>query len=390
VTVSAEDARPGDRRDRLRELAREQAALRRVATLVARGPQEQELLDLVTSEVGRLFGAQTANMVRYEGEHATVMGGWSEPGVRSIPAGARVPLDSETTVVHVHRTGRPARLQGYENVDGELARRLRELGLRHAIAAPIVVDGCLWGAITTSRTVDDPFPEGAEHRLGAFTELVAQAIANAEARDALAQSRARIVEAGDRERRRLERNLHDGAQQRLVTLALTLRLAQARLQGENAEARALLDKAADEVGQALDELRELAHGLHPALLTERGLAAALDGLAARAPLPVAFETLPDARLPPPVEAAAYYVVAEALTNTIKYARATSSTVSVRRTGGRAVVEVRDDGIGGADARAGSGLRGLADRVEALSGRLHVHSEPGRGTLLRAEIPISDG
>jgi signal transduction histidine kinase len=203
--------------------------------------------------------------------------------------------------------------------------------------------------------------------------------------DELRRSRARLVEASDVERRRLERNLHDGAQQRLVSLSLVLRLAQGRVETDREGAKALLVQAADELAQALEELRELARGIHPAVLSDRGLGPALEALASRSPLPIELE-LPEERLPEPVEAAAYYVVAEALTNVAKYAEASSVAVSIERVNGRAIVEIADDGVGGADPGNGSGLRGLLDRVEALDGRLHVESPPGAGTRIRAEFP----
>jgi signal transduction histidine kinase len=203
----------------------------------------------------------------------------------------------------------------------------------------------------------------------------------------LRASRARIVEAGTHERRRLERNLHDGAQQRLVALSLTLRLAQARLRTEPDVADALLGGAQDELNLALGELRELARGIHPAILSDRGLGAALEALAGRAPIPVELAELPPEPLPEPIEAAAYFLVAEALTNVVKYARASQATVRVARHNGAAVVEVADDGVGGADPRHGSGLRGLADRVSALDGRIEIESPAGAGTRLRAEIPV---
>jgi signal transduction histidine kinase len=203
--------------------------------------------------------------------------------------------------------------------------------------------------------------------------------------DELRRSRARIVEASDVERRRLERNLHDGAQQRLVSLSLVLRLAQAKIEADPAEADELLGQASEELGQALEELRELARGIHPAVLSDRGLGPALEALAARSPLPVDLELDGD-RLPEPVEAAAYYVVAEALTNVVKYAEASSVAVSIERVNGRAIVEIADDGIGGADPSGGSGLRGLVDRVEALDGLFLVESAPGKGTRVRAEFP----
>jgi signal transduction histidine kinase len=201
----------------------------------------------------------------------------------------------------------------------------------------------------------------------------------------LRASRARLVEAGDAERRRLERDLHDGAQSRLVGLALMLRTARARA-AEDRELATLLDRAQEELQTGLTELRELARGIHPAILTERGLAPALDGLVSRAPVPVTLEAETEERLPSPVESAAYFVVSEALANVAKYARASHATVRVRRENGRVSVDVTDDGVGGADATRGSGLRGLADRVAALDGTLSLHSPPGDGTRLHAEIP----
>jgi signal transduction histidine kinase len=202
----------------------------------------------------------------------------------------------------------------------------------------------------------------------------------------LQTSRARLVEVSMGERRRLERDLHDGAQQRLVALSLQLALARRKLEDDPATGGRLLDAARGELDRALEELRELARGIHPAILTDRGLGAALEALADRAPLPVDLHAMPDDRLPAAVEAAAYFVVAESLTNVAKYSGAEHATVSVGRRDGFAVVEVSDDGVGGADPAAGTGLRGLADRLAALDGRLEVHSPPGGGTLIRANIP----
>ncbi|MDQ3867372.1 MAG: PAS domain-containing sensor histidine kinase, partial [Actinomycetota bacterium] len=203
----------------------------------------------------------------------------------------------------------------------------------------------------------------------------------------LRSSRARIVEAGDVERRRLERNLHDGAQQRLVSISLFLRLAENKVMDDPEGARQLLATASEELARALEELRELARGIHPAILSDRGLEPALQALVTRSPVPVTLAEAPEDRLPEPVEAAAYYVVSEALTNVAKYAQASAATVRVSRNDGRALVEVADDGVGGADPKVGSGLRGLADRVEALDGHLEVESAPGAGTTIRAEIPV---
>jgi signal transduction histidine kinase len=260
-------------------------------------------------------------------------------------------------------------------------------GYGSATAAPVKLGGQVWGALVAAGPPDSSLPAGSERRLTDFAELVAQALANAEAYRKLASSRARIVEATDTERRRLERNLHDGAQQRLVSLALQLRLIKATLPRDPEAAETLVAKADDELAQALDELRELARGIHPAVLSDRGLAAALDSLAERAPIPVALTRLPDGRLPGSIEAAFYYIVAEAITNIAKYAHATQASVAVERSNGIASVVVSDDGIGGAKPGVGSGLVGLADRVEALGGRLHVDSPPGRGTRISAEIPL---
>jgi signal transduction histidine kinase len=223
----------------------------------------------------------------------------------------------------------------------------------------------------------------------AFAELVALAVASAQAREELEASRLRIVEASDTERRRLERNLHDGAQQRLVAMSVGLRLAQAKLRSSPDDAETLLGTLSQELGEALTELRELAQGIHPAVLTERGLGPALEVLAARAPLVVDLVVDLPERLPEPVETAAYYIVSEALANVVKHAGACSSAVRVEREDGQLLVEIADDGAGGADAERGSGLRGLRDRVETLDGELWLESPPGRGTFVRAALPVPE-
>ncbi len=372
-----------------RRMLDEQAALRRVATLVAGDPDPDDLLQAVTREVGQLFGGDTATIFRYVDErHVTVMGGWSDSGERSMEPGSERFLDGDTAAVRVYRTQAPARVDDYRDIDGDFARSLREVGLLCTIAAPVIVAGALWGAISASSTHEHHFPPGAESRLGAFASLVAQAIANADARHELRRAAARIVEAGDAERRRLERNLHDGAQQRLVTLSLSLRLAQNRLHDDPDAARAILDNASVDLSLALEELRELARGLHPTILADRGLPAALTGLAARTAIPVEIDLMIDVRLPGSVEAALFYVAAEALTNVAKYAEAGSAHVRLALVDGVAVIEIEDDGVGGADLAGGSGLPGLRDRVESLDGKLLLRSEAGRGTLVRAEIPIA--
>jgi signal transduction histidine kinase len=368
-----------------RALAEEQAALRRVAMLVAAEAPQREVLDSVATEVGLLLGADVASLVRWDGEQCEIVAGWSGSPHTEVPVGLVFDPDGAVATSEALRTGRPARAD-----EGELPRedtQVHRLRIRSAVAAPITVGRRRWGVVRAGRTDAEALPIGSERRLGDFAELVAQAIANAEARDQLAASRARIVQAADDARRRIERNLHDGAQQRLVSLALSVRLA-ARRFGDDSDAGSVLAQVAEELAATLDELRELAHGIHPAMLTSRGLGAALEALVARAPLPVELVAIPNERLPESVEATAYYIVAESLTNVAKYARASGATVCATRTDDRLEVEVRDDGVGGASIDGGSGLRGLADRVEAVRGTLRIDSPRGNGTVIRASIPIN--
>lgn len=367
----------------------EQAALHRVALAVASEARPEQIFDLVSEEIARVLGAHTTNLVRFEpgGLEALIVGGWRKPGARGFPIGERFPLEGTASEV-VLKTGRATRRErGGADVSPWLAEEMRDLDVQSLLAAPVTLTGRPWGAAVVTLMTPHSFPPGTEERLSAFTRLISLALANEEARSELAASRARLVSAGDKERRRLERNLHDGAQQRLVSVSVSMRLAQAQLKkGESNEAVQLLSEANDELSVALEELRELARGIHPAVLTERGLGPALATLADRAPLPVEVDGLPVQRFPGRVEAAAYYVVSEALANVAKYADASSVTVKVAREDGRAVVEVADDGVGGANPRRGSGLYGLTDRVEALDGQLRIKSPPGEGTVIRAEIP----
>jgi signal transduction histidine kinase len=391
AAVMAERRRAGEalrrNEESVRLLANEQAALRRVATLVATEADPQALFDKVTEEAGLLLGADNAAIVRYGDDGCGVLvSAWSVPDRGHIPVGETVALGGDTVVARVYRTGETQRAS-YDELTDPLAEMQRSFGYRSAVGAPVKLGGRLWGAIAAATAEPDPLPGEAEKRLCDFADLVSQALANADAREKLAASRARIVEAGDAERRRLERNLHDGAQQRLVALALHLRLVEAAVENDPARARALLSGALAQLNDALEELRELARGIHPAILADRGLGPALEALVTRAPVPVDLAELPDERLPEPVEAAAYYVVAEAVTNAAKYAQASNVSVSIRRSDGRAVVRVTDNGVGGADPGHGSGLRGLADRLEALDGRLHVESPQSQGTRIEAEIPL---
>jgi PAS domain S-box-containing protein len=378
--------------DRLAELSRladEQAALRRVATLVASEPAPEAVFAAVTEEASRLLGAQSGAMLCYDDENATgtIVGRWDEAERRGFPVGTVLPIEGDSLSVTVKRTGQAGRIDDYGGVSGEIADRMRTDGFRSVVAAPVVVGGRVWGILVASTHRPEPLPAGAEERLDSFAELVALALASTEARNELAASRTRIVEAGDAARRRLERDLHDGAQQRLVAVSLSMRLARARLGKDPAAAGKLLEQAGDQLAQGLEQLRELARGIHPALLTDRGLGPALEALAARAPFPVDRDVAAE-RFAQPIEVAVYYLVSEALTNAAKYAEATAVSVTVARDGGaRLVAEIADDGGGGANPAAGTGLRGLADRVEALGGRLDIDSPPGHGTRIRAELPL---
>jgi signal transduction histidine kinase/PAS domain-containing protein len=368
----------------------ERAALHRVALAVASESRPEQIINLVAEEVCGVLGADAASIMRYEpgGDEAVVVGRWHKRDVEVKLASTDEPVPLARAPVHlVYETGRPIRVDvDREGTPPEFVARLRAHVVNSFVAAPITLSGRPWGVVVASLAPPRSFGRGAEDRLGAFTQLVSLALANEEARGELEASRARLVSAGDEERRRLERNLHDGAQQRLVSLSLSLRLAQRNLPTDPQAAQELLSAASLELGVALEELRELARGIHPAVLTERGLGPALQSLADRVPLPVELELPTDERLPRRVEAAAYYVVSEALANVAKYARASAVTVTVARQNGLAVVEVADDGVGGADPQRGTGLRGLTDRIEALDGTLFVDSRPGEGTRIRAEVP----
>jgi signal transduction histidine kinase len=374
----------------LRGFAEEQAALRRVATLVARPAQPEEVFAAVSEEVGRLLGADLTAMGRYEHDgRVTGVGVWSaSPGGRG--PGARITLGGRNVTTLVFETGRPARIDDYAETSGPVVDVVRQWGLRSSVGVPISVDGRVWGVMVVSSTREQPLPADTEARLAAFTELVATAIANAESQAQLTASRARIVAAADHARRRIERDLHDGAQQRLVSLALQLQAARAAAPPEAGQLAGQLDGLAAEASSALDELRELARGIHPAILAERGLPPALKALARRCTVPVELDVRAERRLPEPIEIAAYYVVAEALTNAAKHANASTVHVEVGigEAGDVLRVRVRDDGRGDARISNGSGLVGLGDRVEAVGGRLWVHSALDAGTTLHAELPLS--
>jgi signal transduction histidine kinase len=377
-------------RAELGEFAEEQAALRRVATLVARGAAPEDVVAAVAEEAGRLLGAHFANINRYEPDGtARAMAAWSSTGAATpIPIGARASLGERNVNTMVFRTGRAARIDDYADVSGPIADASREWGLRAAVGVPVSVGGRLWGAMIVASRLG-PLPAGTEARLAGFTELAATAIANAEAQAALTASRARIVATADATRRRIERNLHDGAQQRLVSLALELRAAEATAPPGSGEHVQQLDEVAEGLDGVLEDLREIARGLHPAILADGGLRPALKTLGRRSPILVDLDIQVDGRLPEPVETAAYYAVSEALTNAAKHAHATAADVEVDVRDGVLHVYVHDNGRGGADFGPGSGLVGLKDRAEALGGHLRLHSPPGAGTTLEIDLPVGD-
>jgi signal transduction histidine kinase len=374
-------------RAHLTQLAEEQAALRRVATLVAAGTPPDELFAAVTVEIGNLLPVDYVYMGRYEPDGMlALVAAWGSVG-EHFRAGTRGKIGGWNLVTRVFETGRSARADGLADATGELGNAARESGFRSAVGTPILVDGGLWGVVIAGSTMEQPMPPDTETRLASFTELLAMAIANAEGRVALAASRARIVAAGDESRRRIERDLHDGAQQRLVHAMIVLKLALAELPEGEQSARELVTEALHHAEQANSELRELAHGILPAALTRGGLRVGIEGLLSRLSLPVNVDLQVD-RLPGGIEATAYFVISEALTNVVKHAQASSAEVTALVEHGMLRVEIRDDGRGGARGEHGGGLGGLEDRVAALGGQFLLESPKGAGTRVLALLPLT--
>ena len=374
-------------RTQVGQLADEQAALRRVATLVARGMPAAEVFSAVAAELERHLDAQATTIGRLEPDRTLTIVASSGSSTDQMPMGTRLTLESGSVLAEAVLAGRAVRVDDYSRVTGLIREVTQRTGIRCSVAVPIMVEGSLWGSMGAG-TQRPQFPADAEQRMAEFTELVATAISNIQAREDLAASRARIVAAADDERRRVVRDLHDGAQQRLVHTVITLKLARSAFDKEaDGGAPALVDEALQHAQAATAELRELAHGILPAILTRGGLRAGVDALASRMPVPVAIDTS-IGRLPAPVEATAYFVVAEALTNVAKHAHADHAEVTARIEDGTLAVQVRDDGVGGAQ-RDGGGLIGLADRLAALGGELKVESPAHGGTLVAAAIPLPD-
>jgi signal transduction histidine kinase len=370
----------------LARLAEEQTALRRVATLVAQGVPPMEIFSAVSDEVARLFGAQ-AGVLRFEPDgSAVVFVGVST--TLDLPVGTRWEFQPGMASAEVYRTGRSARVDAmdWSSASGPVAGAARRMGIVSSVASPIVVEGRLWGAMNVA-SADELLPFGLEGRLGKFTELLATAVANAESRSELAASRRRIVAASDEARRRIERDLHDGTQQRLVSLGLTARAARDDAAAGRDVLRAELSRIATGLTDAAAELQELSRGIHPAIVSEGGLGPSLRTLARRSAVPVDIDGSTNARYPEPIEIAAYYVASEALSNAMKHAQASRVEISLAAKDGSLLLSVRDDGVGGADPARGSGLAGLADRVEALGGSIHIHSPAGAGTHITVDLPL---
>jgi signal transduction histidine kinase len=368
-------------RAELRIMADEQAALRRVAELVASGAPPQKVFDAVTAEASALLGDLAVALMLYDDAGAVVVATCNCPA----PVGLHVPFSAGTAVDRMFVTGRPAHVDSYENTS--LADVARAAGITSTTAVPITVEGRVRAALVSSNT-GPTTRDAVETRLGQFAELAAVAIANAETRAKLTASRARVVATADETRRRLQRDVHDGAQQRLVHAVIALKMARSTVESGSAAAR-LVDEALTNVERASSELRDIVHGILPRSLTHGGLRLGLESLVADLALPVDMQvTTP--RLPAGVETTAYFVVAEALTNAVKHSQAGEVSLSVDLDGDNLVIEVRDDGVGGAEPTRGTGLTGLLDRVDAAGGALTIASPTGEGTAIRAELPVASG
>jgi PAS domain S-box-containing protein len=361
----------------------EQAALRRVATLVARGAAPGEVFTAVAAEIADLLDADLTLIGRYEPD-ATFS--YLAAGGRmrtSSPRGSRLELGGDNLASKILRSGQPEWMS-YDNASGSIGAFARRLALRSAVGTPILVDGRIWGAMFAGWPELRDISSETMERLCQITELVSAAIANSESRSALIESRARVVAAGDDSRRRIERDLHDGVQQRIVTLGLKLRSHESAIPAELTE---VFTDVASGLEEILNDIRELSRGIHPAALTRAGLGPALKGLARRAPVPTDVTVHIPARPAERIEIAVYYVVAEALTNVAKHAQASQTVVEVQEADGVIRVSVSDDGVGGADFSRGSGLLGLRDRVDALGGTMSLNSLR-TGTNLVVELPTS--
>ena len=368
-------------REELRLLAEQQAALRRVATLVAEARSPSELFSAVADELARLLGLPHSALVAFEPDGSSVLIAYYDDPPTTKRLGEHYPLDHGGVAEEVYRTGRAGRMDR-EEVTGLVHLRAEEMGLGFVVGVPIVVHGRIWGAALVGSSTNEPLPLDAD-----FTDLVATASSDRACALEIAASRARIVTATDVARRRLERDLHDGAQQRLVSLGLEVRAAETALRSESSPVADQLSEIVAGLTSVSEELREISRGIHPAILSKGGLGPALKAVARRSAVPVDLDIAVDRRLPESVEVAAYFVVAESLTNVAKHAQASAVKVSAATGDTNLRLAIHDDGIGGADPATGSGLIGLIDRVEALGGHIVLSSPAGDGTSLDVTIPF---
>ena len=366
-------------------LAKLQAALRRVATLVARGAQPAEVYPVAVNELARGLGVAHVTLMGYDVDDvAVVLATRDSPDRMTFAVGERFSLDGDSLSAQIIRSAKPARIDDYTVLKGAIAARLRELQVCSGVGAPVVVDGKVRAGVMVGSIDAQPLPPETEYGVCDFADLVATAIYNAENRAELKASRARIVAAADEARRGFERDLHDGAQQRIVSLGLELRALEASEQGATRE---VFGRAVEGLMEVHADLQELSRGIHPAILSRGGLGPAFKTLVRRSAVPVTLDVEVDRRLPESVEVAAYYVVAEALTNIAKHAQASEARVCASVEDGELRLSISDDGVGGAVTGGGSGLIGLKDRVDAVSGRLEVSSPSGAGTTLTVTIPV---
>jgi PAS domain S-box-containing protein len=376
-------------RNALERVAAEQATLRRIATLVAQGLRPEEIFGAVIEEVGRLFGTELTIVGRFRDDPPAFVAAALGNGMQGIEVGCDWKLDDPLAATHVFASGRSVRAtESLRGRSAALAETLARLGVVSTVANPVVVEGRLWGAVIVSSR--EELPGDTEERLQRFTELIATAVANAESRSELAASRRRIVTASDETRRRIERDLHDGTQQRLVSLGLALRAAEATIPADRPDLQADLSQIAAGLTGAVEDLQELSRGIHPAILSRGGLVPALRTLARRSAIPVELDVSTDVHVPEPIEVAAYFVASEALANATKHAEASRIEISLAQIEEGLLLAIRDDGVGGADPARGSGLVGLTDRVEALGGSLEIESRPGDGTEITVRLPIELG
>jgi signal transduction histidine kinase len=379
-------------RSKLQQVVEEQKALRRVATLIAHGVPPAETFAAVAAEVGRVLAADHTNVIRYEPDNtATVVGHWSDPRLPQVgpPLDGHWPVEDGTVTGAIWATGRAARITDYSHATSLVGAWARSIGIRCVVGCPVEVEGTVWGAMTM-HSLETEAPRGTEDHMLEFVELISTAIANAQVRSDLLASRARIVAAADEGRRRIERDLHDGAQQQLITLALTLQQMKTSLEPTQEGLKEQLSGTVDDLSGILTNLQEISRGLAPRILTTSGLPPALRSLARRSPVPVLLDVRIDRRLPEPIETAIYYTVSEALTNVTKHAQASEVGVRLAVENGTIRVGITDNGVGGAAVGAGCGLVGLQDRIETLEGRFQVSSPAGVGTSLLVDIPIGDG